>query len=495
MTNPPALLAPGTRGPVLAISAGIGMHAFNDLAIAASIPVAMEALGALPILPLVYALFFIGVVAGGVGSAEIRARLGARATALGAASCFLLGTLLTATAPSGLAFALGRALQGLSDGVIAALCYSLIPQLFAATIVARVFAVEATVWALAAALGPLAGGYATEHAGWPWAMLTGLPLALIFLAAAALILPARAADSFVMQRRTPLGPVALCLAGAAALALPSALPGTALAALGLPAGLGLVALALRHDRRRPLPRFFPSGAFTLSPLGAGTWLIFLMPVAQSVSSIFTALCTRAIFGLSTVLTGWVVVTMALNWSFWAMVAGRLPEARRIAALRFSPALQMAGAACTGTGFASATLPLVLLGQSLSGAAFGLSWGPANQLIMEAAPEAERPRTASFMPTVQTMGFATGAGLFGWIASATGLLPGLQTGAATLPLAALWGTATLLALAALMAARRLHASSPPALTPAPAPAPAAAPAQAQAQAQDKTQSPGNAANSA
>ncbi len=464
MTAQASLLAPGTRGPVLAISAGIGMHAFNDLAITASIPVAMEDLGALPMLPLVYALFFIGVVAGGVTSAEIRSRLGARATALGAACCFLAGTLLTALAWSGPAFALGRALQGLSDGVIAALCYALIPQLFAASIVARVFAVEATVWAVAAALGPLTGGYATEHAGWPLAMLTGLPLALTFLATAALILPSRATDSFVMKRRTPLGPVALCLAGAAVLALPSALPATPLAALGLPAGLALLALALAVDRRRPRPRFFPSEAFTLSPMGAGTWLIFLMPVAQSVSSIFTALCTRAIFGLSTILTGWVVVTMALNWSLWAMVAGRLPERRRQAALRFAPALQVAGAACVGTGFLTATLPLVLLGQSLSGAAFGFSWGPANQLIMESAPEAERPRTASFMPTVQTMGFATGAGLFGWIAAVTGLVPALASGATTAPLAALWGTATLTALTALIAARRLYATAP-AATPA------------------------------
>ncbi|MBS8228950.1 MFS transporter [Vannielia litorea] len=451
----PSLLAPGTRGPVLAISAGIGMHAFNDLAISASIPVAMDDLGALPMLPLVYALFFIGVVAGGVTSAEIRVRFGARTTALGAAACFLAGTALTALAWNGPAFALGRALQGVSDGVIAALCYSLIPQLFAASIVARVFAVEATVWALAAALGPLAGGYATEHAGWPFAMLTGLPLALTFLAAAALILPGRRADGFVARRRTPLGPVALCLAGAALLALPSALPAAPVSALGL----ALLALALTVDRRRPLPRFFPSEAFTLTPLGAGTWLIFLMPVAQSVSSIFTALCTRAIFGLSTILTGWVVVTMALNWSCWAMVAGRLPAHHRQAALRFAPALQVAGAACVGTGFITATLPLVLLGQSLSGAAFGLSWGPANQLIMEAAPEAERARTASFMPTVQTLGFATGAGLFGWIASLTGLVPALGTGATAPPLAALWGTATLVALLALLAARRLYAHRP------------------------------------
>ncbi|MFY0632596.1 MAG: MFS transporter [Vannielia sp.] len=461
MTEQTTLLSPGTRGPVLAISAGIGMHAFNDLAITASIPVAMDSFGALPMLPLVYALFFIGVVAGGVTSAEIRARLGARATALGAATCFLTGTLLTATAQSGLAFALGRALQGLSDGVIAALCYALIPQLFAATIVARVFAVEATVWAIAAALGPLAGGYATEHAGWPIAMLTGLPLAAIFLVTAALILPPRGADSFVIKRRTPLRPVMLCLAGAGVLALPSALPGTPLAVLGLPAGLALIALALWVDRARAAgPRFFPSQAFTLSPMGAGTWLIFLMPVAQSVSSIFTALCTRAIFGLSPILTGWVVVTMALNWSLWAMVAGRLPEGRRRAALRFAPALQVAGAACVGTGFASATLPLVLLGQSLSGAAFGLSWGPANQLIMEAAPEAERPRTASFMPTVQTMGFATGAGLFGWIAALTGLLPALEAGRATAPLLALWGVAMLAAALALLAARRLYRQDTP-----------------------------------
>ena len=123
------MLSPGQRGAVLLISSGVGMHAFNDLAIAASIPVAYAALDSLPFLPLAYALFFLGVVLGGLLSAELRARLGARRTAVTGALLFSTGVALTALAWTGWVFALGRALQGLSDGIIVALCYGLIPDL------------------------------------------------------------------------------------------------------------------------------------------------------------------------------------------------------------------------------------------------------------------------------------------------------------------------------------------------------------------------------
>ena len=459
MPNAPAprdrgLLSPEYRGPVIVISTGIGMHAFNDLSIAASIPVAFDALGSLAMLPLAYALFFIGIVAGGVLSAHLRGLFGARATALGAAAVFLAGMALTAAAPLPFVFALGRFLQGISDGVIAALCYSLIPELFAARLVARVFSIEAVVWASAAALGPLTGGYATEALSWRTAMLVGLPLALLFLVTAVFVLPARARDAQSATRRVvALRPVAICLAGVALLALPTALPGQQVAVLGLPLGLALVALALRVDARQA-ERFFPREAFSRSLVGRGTWIMFLMPVAQAVSTVFLALALRAVWGLSPIWTGWIVVTMALFWSGSAFTVARVSTVARRRLLAVAPGFQAAGALLIALGLTTGVLPLVILGHALSGCAFGFSWGPANERVMEATPEAEKSRTASFMPTVQTTGFAVGAGLFGWLATATGLVPALEGGTGPAAVWALWGGAALVALLALPVARGL-----------------------------------------
>lgn len=453
-TGDESLLSPRYRGPVIAISAGIGMHAFNDLSISASIPVAFDALGSLAMLPLAYALFFIGIVAGGVVSAHVRGRFGARATALGAAAVFLTGMALTAAAPLPVVFALGRFLQGISDGVIAALCYSLIPEIFAAHLVARVFAIEAVVWATAAALGPLTGGYATETLSWRAAMLVGLPLALVFLVAAVFVLPVRALDAQSATRRAvALRPVAICLAGVALLALPTALPGQQIAVLGLPLGLAAVALALRVDGGRS-ERFFPREAFGRSLVGRGTWIMFLMPVAQSVSTVFLALALRAVWGLSPIWTGWIVVIMAMFWSLSAFVVSRAGRAARVRLLSLSPLVQVAGLLLIAYGLTSGWLPLVMLGHALSGCAFGFSWGPANERVMEATAEGEKSRTASFMPTVQTTGFAVGAGLFGWLATATGLVAALESGGSPAAVWAIWGGAALVALMAVPVARGL-----------------------------------------
>ncbi|WP_109464378.1 MFS transporter [Albibacillus kandeliae] len=443
-----ALLAPQYRGATLTVSAGIAMHAFNDLSIAASIPIAYEDLGRLWLMPWAYALFYIGVIAGGLISARLRGRFGARTTALAGASCFLFGVLLCCLAPTAEVFAFGRALQGISDGVIVALCYGLIPTLFPKGLVSRVFSAEATVWAIAAVLGPLAGGYATEHLGWRAAMLVCLPLALVFLATVPRSLP-RERGHVGPGATASLAPAALCLLGAVFLAGPSALPDRPLAALGLPLGLALVTWALVSDSRRA-DRFFPPNAFGRGTVGRGTWVLLLMPVAQSVSSVFLAAAIGHTWSLSPVWIGWIVVAMALSWSFSAMWVGGLSATLRWRVLRFGPLAQVLGALLIAYGLTQGFLPVVVLGHSLSGLAFGMVWGPCNQAIMEATSQEEAARTSSFMPTVHTAGYAVGAGLGGWVAGVSGLFPALRAGDASGPIWTLWGAAALVALLALCA---------------------------------------------
>ncbi|MGZ9810391.1 MFS transporter [Pseudoroseicyclus sp. H15] len=444
----PRLLAPGNRAALALISAGIGMHAFNDLAIAASLPIALEELGGLRQLPLLYALYFIAVVAGGLSSAQLRAHIGAGALGLGAGVVFCAGLALMALAEAPPLFLAGRAMQGLSDGLIVALCYGLIPELFRQSLLPKVFAVESTVWASAAVAGPLLGGLATEGLSWRAAMLVAAPLALAFLACAGVALDSsRGAPP---RKVAALAPAALCLAGAAIIALASMVPGGAL--LALPLGLIIIAAAFRIDGRFA-PRFFPAGAFGRGVVGRGTWLIVLMPVGHAASQVYLAFAVQAIWGLSPIWVGFIIVTLALSWSGTAFTIGQFKSRALFQRLlRTAPALQVVGSLAIAAGLSTGALPLLIAGQALVGSAFGMAWGPAMQAIMAATEEAERSRTSSFMPSLQTSGSAVGAGVAGLVAGSAGLVGQLQAGTPFPAVVWVWGTAAVAATLALLAAR-------------------------------------------
>ncbi len=103
-----------------ALSAGIGLHAFNEIAIAPVIPMALDALAAPHLLPFVYAAFFLLVITGGLTAAPLRRKLGARAGLLLAGALYLAAVATQSLAPSAPVLLVGRALQGLSDGWIVA---------------------------------------------------------------------------------------------------------------------------------------------------------------------------------------------------------------------------------------------------------------------------------------------------------------------------------------------------------------------------------------
>lgn len=448
-----ALLTPRYRGATLTVSAGIAMHAFNDLAIAASIPLAYDDLGRLWLMPWAYALYYISSIAGGLMSARLRARFGARTTALAGAACFLLGVGLTATAPAAEVFALGRALQGVSDGVIVALCYGLIPSLFPGGLVSRIFAAEATIWAVAAIVGPLAGGYATELLNWRAAMLVCLPLTLLFLVTVPRSLP-HGRDSAALGATASLLPAALCLLGTIFFAAPSALPGRPLVVLCLPLGLALIVWALLRDGRQA-DRFFPPNAFGRGTVGGGTRTLLMMPLAQSVSSVFLAAAIGETWPLTAVWVGWIVVAMPIGWSVTGLWVGGLTPQKRWQAMRAAPSAQLLGLLLIATGLTQGWLVAVVAGHACSGLAFGLVWGSCNQAIIEATSEAEAARTSSFMPTVQTAGYAIGSGFWGWVAGLSGLFPALKAGAADVPIWIIWGGAACLSVLVLGTTSRLR----------------------------------------
>lgn len=399
-----ALLAPPHGLRLMAVSIGIGLHAFNEVAIGPVLPIAVTALGGVALLPFVYAVFFASIMAGGLSASPLRRRLGARSALLVAGLVYGMGMVVQCTAPNAYGLMAGRVLQGVADGWIVALCYTLIADLFPPRLVPRIFAAEAMVWAIAAVLGPFAGGLVVEHFGWRWALAVSVPVIALFF----VVMP---------------------------FALPVDRP--------KPAGAAPVSHALLP------PRLFGLS----STVGRGSWLLFLMTAAQSVSTVFLAYTLHARLGLSPVHVGLVLITLSLSWSAAAIPIGNIGRVeKRQAIMRAGPLVQACGALAVATGLYLMLLPIVLFGQMLNGIAFAMVFASANQAVIEDADPDHRITTSALLPALETSGYVAGAVIVGGLGSLFQAQSSVMAGEPGHVVFALWGAAAGLSLLSFLAAR-------------------------------------------
>lgn len=446
------VFARGYRAPLATISLGVGLYALNAFLVATALPSAVRDIGGVELMSWSVAVFLVLAIVGGASASLLKARHGARLALLVSGFAFFCGTLVAGLAPSMPVLLAGRALQGLGEGVIAALSYALIPAFFPGRLVPKVFGVEAVVWAVAASGGPLFGGLLTELISWRWALLASAPLALGFMALVGRVVPAEepagGGGRVPLLRLLVIGGAILLVAVGSLLERAEAAGAVVLAVLLL---VGVVWL----DRRCRV-QLFPSDAFTLSStVGAGLWVVLLMPLAQAGTMVYMAYLIQVLLGAGPTLAGLMNATLALSWSGVAILVADRAGARRAALLiRLGPALLLLGFAGHLLAFHLGSPWLVVAAQIILGAGFGASWAFLSQAIMEAARPGERDRAAGLVPTVQSAGYALGAALAGLVANASGLK---LDPAAAVPW--LLGTCGLFAAGAVIASLRVKPQQP------------------------------------
>lgn len=438
------------------ISLGIGLHAFNEFAVVAAVPRAAVAFAGESLVGLISALYLIGAVGGGMVGVVLRRTFGARSALLWGAFAFVAGAAFSMSADGMAGLCLGRGLGGLSDGLIVAICYSLIPELFPASLVPKVFAAEAVVWALAGIVGPLIGGGLTDWFGWRVAMLSAMPILLAFATVCMGALPAETGNRAAMGGLRRLWPVAVALSGAALISAPVVVRDPVVGALALVVGMVALVAAFALDARQADP-VFPRRSFRADVVGFGMWVMAMVSFAHYLAQPYVALGLQEQFGLAAAWVGAGSVVLALSWSGAAILAsGRRFDDWRPAFTIAGPILVALGEGVTALGMAQGWLGLVIAGQAGVGVGFALFWGRVTQAVMDGAPEEERDRAGGIMPTIASLGSAVGAGVGSILAVSTDLTGALQQPDGGGQAAAFqWGTAALFAGAAVAAGWRQY----------------------------------------
>ncbi|KQW31416.1 hypothetical protein ASE36_03955 [Rhizobium sp. Root274] len=412
------LLAPRHAATTVMLCMGVALFAFNGFLVTTVMPSAIAEIGGGNLIAWSVSLYLIGSIVSGASAAGLKSRFGARLVMLAATLLFLGGTLAAALATSMPQVLLGRMAQGLGEGIVAALCYALIPALYPVRLVPKVFGAEAMVWAVASFGGPFAAGWITETLSWRAAFLVNIPLGLIFLLLA--VKTATPREKSDTGGRIPLAPLLLLAAGLLVLLSAGSVADLGGSALTVIVGLLLIGTSVIRDRKAP-HRLMPQGAFGFgSTVGAGLWVVLLMPVAQATSAVYIVFGLQHVFGYGPTAAGGFGAVMAMSWSVVAVLIANLssPSARR-RAIQGGPVLQCAGMILVALGMTKHLLPVLVLGQIFVGAAFGSSWSYLNQMLMASSPTTERDKTSGLLPTLQSAGYAIGAALAGLTANSLG----------------------------------------------------------------------------
>lgn len=445
------LVAPGRRIATTLITLNTCIFAFNEFFVSAAVPSAVREFGQIWLLPWSFIVFLVFSITSGAATAGLKARFGGRAVMIGGNGLFIIGSLacVFATGPASLIG--GRILQGVGEGLAFGVAYSMIPELFPGTLVAKVFGLEAVAWAVAGFAAPSGAGALTQYYSWRTAFAISV-LPAIVLIVLSLFLP----RGVVQKERSegkPYGQL-ICLA-AAILVLSSASRVEFWPALACIAVAAALFFGFFRLDRQSGARILPRGAFSVGQMpGPGLWVILLMPVTGAAGAVYFNFGVQGVMGLGPFNASLLQSLLAISWSCVAVWLAGIEAGWRERMLRVGAPLLIAGYVLLAFGFYSGSLVLAGLAQILSGLGFGMTWGPLSQLLMETAPAEDRDRVSALLPSLQSMGYAIGGAIFGIIAAFAGIAENAAPAGLLQGLIAIFCFALIPAFAALFFSLRL-----------------------------------------
>ncbi|MGE8357857.1 MAG: MDR family MFS transporter, partial [Microvirgula sp.] len=230
---------------------------------------------------------------------------GRKGLVLAAIVVFTLASALCGMADSMLQLVLARGLQGIGGGMLAGTAFACVSDLFPEPLErVRWQAMLSASFGIATAMGPVLGGWLTEHLGWRSVFYVNLPVALLALPAVWIFLP-----HIVHRRADDAG---IDWGGALLLTL---------SMCGLLA-IVLCTVFVRHQRRSRAP-VIPARLFATPAVRQLCAISALTGLAMFVLVFYAPLLLQGGFGFSPKMAGLLVTPLLVCVTIGSIINGRL----------------------------------------------------------------------------------------------------------------------------------------------------------------------------
>ena len=168
------------RGPILlAVMVATGIVAIDSTILATAVPSIVRDIGGFSQFPWLFSIYLLAQAVTVPIYSKLSDTFGRKPIILVGISIFLLGSILAGFAWSMPALIAFRAIQGLGAGAILPIAVTIVGDIYSLEERARVQGYLASVWAIAAVVGPTLGGVFTQFLSWPWIFFVNIPLCLV----------------------------------------------------------------------------------------------------------------------------------------------------------------------------------------------------------------------------------------------------------------------------------------------------------------------------
>ena len=295
-----------------AVMAANFMIAIEATIVSTAMPQIVGQLGGLPLYSWVFSAFLLTQTATTVVFGKLADSVGRKTVMLVGIAVFLVGSILCGFAwsmPSLIAF---RLIQGVGAGAVQPTAMTIVGDLYTAHERAKIQGWLASVWALSAVLGPLAGGLIIQHFSWAWIFWMNLPIGA--LAAAGFWAYLHEKRAHRAARIDHLSAGLFTIAIAAIMADLTAFSTSGRFEISLITAVAAVAVALFviQERRSPEP-MISLELWGRRPIAAANGASLLSGMVMIGLTTFLPVFVQGVMGDSPLIAGFALSAMVLGW--------------------------------------------------------------------------------------------------------------------------------------------------------------------------------------
>ncbi len=314
------------RGPVLiSLMLSTGLVAIDSTVIATAVPSIVSELGGFAQFPWLFSVYLLAQAVSVPIYGKLADLIGRKPLMLLGIGLFFAGSVCCGFAWNMAVLIAFRAVQGLGAGAVQPMAMTIAGDIYTVAERAKVTGYLASVWGIAAVVGPTIGGFFSEYASWRWIFFVNVPLCAL---AAWMLMRSFREDVTRRKHRIDLAGTVL-LTGGCTLVILAVLEGGQAWAWGSAAGISVPAIgvlmlaAFVLVERRVAEPVLPLWVFSRRVLISSSLVALCVGAVTLGLTSYVPTYVQGSLGAGPLLAGFALAPLTVGWPLASSLSGRI----------------------------------------------------------------------------------------------------------------------------------------------------------------------------